>query len=122
MTLTPDKPPDRGSDLGITPLGQQKTDATTGTSSGLGDSAKLRSFAQIIAEEAENRNILKMTKQQISEDGETKLAQHLTIEDVSVLVFDAMKLKPEQCLGIALSTSRYDTKEANLKPGVDVTP
>ena len=91
MAPTPDKPPDRGGGLGITPLGQQKTAATTVTPSGLGDSvgrsAKMRSFAQIIAEEAENRNILeiKMTKQQISVDGETKLAQALNIEDVSVL-------------------------------------
>ena len=114
--------------MGSTPLSE--TSATIVTSSGLGDnvsrntSAKMRSFAQIIAEETEKRNILeiKITKQQINVDGEIKLAKPITIKDVSVLVFDVIKLKPEDCFGIALYTSRYDTKEVKMKPGVDISP
>jgi hypothetical protein len=87
----------------------------------VGRSAKMRTFAQIIAEEKESRNILeiKMTRLQYEEEGEMKPAKSLNIEDVSILVFDVIKVKPEDCLGIALSTSRYDTKEIKLKPGVD---
>ena len=44
------------------------------------------------------------------------------MEDVSVLLFDVIKLKPEQMFGVALYTSRYDTKEAKFKPGVDTSP
>ena len=45
-----------------------------------------------------------------------------TVEDVSVLIFDVIKLNPNDCLGVALKTSRYDTKEVKLRPEVDPTP
>ena len=45
----------------------------------------------------------------------------LTIEDVSVLLFDVIKLDPSHCLGVALRTSRFDTKEVKLKPEIDAT-
>jgi hypothetical protein len=126
MSKPPDKPPDRGEGLGIIPLDQSQP-ATNVTPSRLGGSvgrsAKMRSFAQIVAEEKQSRNILeiKMTRLQIDEEGVMKPAKSLNVEDVSILVFDVMKVKPEECLGVALSTSRYDTKEIKLKPGVDAT-
>ena len=119
---------------GIPPGGpmQIASPTTTVTPSGLGDSGgsdrkvqkdKMRSFAQIISEEKAQRNILeiKITKLQIEEDGETKQAKPLTLEDVSVLLFDVIGVKPDECLGVALHTSRFDTKEIKLKPGVDST-
>ena len=126
MSKPPDKPPDRGEGLGMIPLDQVQP-ATNVTPSRLGGSvgrsAKMRSFAQIVAEEKQSRNILeiKMTRLQIDEEGVMKPAKSLNVEDVSILVFDVMKVKPEDCLGVALSTSRYDTKEIKLKPGVDAT-
>ena len=66
MTLPPDKPPDLGggSQLGMTALGE-KTPATTVTPSGLGDSvgrsAKMRSFAQIIADEKKIETFWKLS-------------------------------------------------------------
>ena len=82
---------------------------------------KMRSFAQILADEKETRNILeiKLTKCTVVEDGKDKLAKSLMYEQVGELLFDVLKFKPEHCAGVALSTSRYDTKEIKLKPGVD---
>ena len=65
---------------------------------------------------------IKLTKQEVIEDGVKKLAKPLNMEDVSVLLFDVIKLKPEQMFGVALYTSRYDTKEAKFKPGGDTSP
>ena len=47
--------------------------------------------------------------------------KHISFEDVSVLIFDVIGVKPEHCASVALSTARYDTKEVKLKPGVDPT-
>ena len=130
MSRPPGHPPDGGGPAaqGIVPLNQnaQQIPAPTVTSSRLGDSkvVKMRSFAQILAEEKQKRNILeiKVTKMQVDENGELKPAKSLTMEDVSVLIFDVIKVKPEDCEGVVLSTSRYDTKEVKLKSGVDASP
>ena len=34
---------------------------------------------------------------------------------------DVVKLDVEDCAGLSLSTNRYDTKEINLKPGVEAS-
>ena len=39
-----------------------------------------------------------------------------------MLLFDVIKVKPSDCLAVALYTSRSDTKEVKLKPDVDPTP
>jgi hypothetical protein len=46
-------------------------------------------------------------------------AKNMSFEDVSILIFDIVGVKPEHCRGVALSTARYDTKEVKLKAGVD---
>ena len=126
MTQPPGLPPEAKDGKGIVPL--TKSSANTVTPSGMGDSAsrkiKMRSYAEIIAEEKENRNIIeiKITKLQVEEDGVMKQAKPITLEDVSVLLFDEIGVKPEECEGVALYTSRFDTKEIKLKPGVDATP
>ena len=85
------------------------------------DEKKMRSFAEIIAEEKANRNILviKLTKMT---DATGAKAPNLSMEDVGELMFDKMKLIAADCKSVALYTSRYDTKEVLLKPGVDPSP
>ena len=100
---------------------------STVTPPGVGDSIKkpkqMRPFHQILAEEKASRNILeiKLTKMNVETEGVMGKATSIRFEDVSVLIFDVIAVKPEHCLGVALSTTRYDTKEVKLKPGVDPT-
>ena len=37
------------------------------------------------------------------------------------MIFDILKINPDDCQGVALVTSRYDTKEIKLKQEVDPT-
>ena len=96
---------------------------STVTSTKVGDSGpkQMRSFKQILAEEKQSRNILelKITKLMVDTDGAMGKAKGLGFEDISVLIFDIVEVKPEHCMAVALSTVRYDTKEVKLKPGVD---
>ena len=129
MMKPPDEPPPGGGTgpPGIEPL--QVDAASTVTPLGMGDSGggktvkKMRSFAQIIADEKENRNILeiKIVRKEVEENGEMKPAKALTMDDVSALIFDVIGVKPQECLQIALYSSRFDTKEIKFKPGVDTT-
>ena len=82
---------------------------------------KMRSFEEIIADEKKNRNtlIVKLTKIVKYEDGKEVKAPSLTMEDIGELFFEVVKLEVDDCAGISLSTQRYDTKEINLKPGVE---
>ena len=122
--------PPEGGPPGIVPLPHQSVPevaAKAVTPSRLGDSVgrnvKMRSYEEIIADEKEKRNILeiKVTRMEVEENGEMKQAKALTTDDVSVLIFEMIGLKPADCLGVALSTNRYDTKEVKLKPGVDAS-
>ena len=103
--------------------------STTTTPEQLGGSSdatprRMRTFEEIIAYEKENRNILtvKLAKIVTFVNGEEVRERNLNIEDIGELFFDVVKLKVEDCAGLSLSTNRYDTKEINLKPGVDPTP
>ena len=89
-----------------------------------GDSKEMRSFAQIIPDERQNRNILEVKIRKITKfvDDDQVSVKPLTIEEVSVLIFDVIKLQPNDCLGVALRTSRFDYKDVKIKPGVDPTP
>jgi hypothetical protein len=86
---------------------------------------KMRSFAEILNEEKLHRNILEVKLIRTSvknNNGETVKAPTLNETDLSEFFFDVIKLKIEDCLGIALRTHRYDTKEIKLKRGVDPSP
>ena len=89
-----------------------------------GDSREMRTFAQILADEKENRNILEIKLRKITTyvDNDQVSVKPISTEDLSVLLFEVIKLKPGDCAGVALYTSRYDTKEVKLRPGVDPTP
>ena len=74
---------------------------------------RMRSFQEILAEEKEKRNILEIKLRRLNvtgEDGNQLKAKYLTFEEVSVLIFDILKINPDDCSGVALATSRYDTK------------
>ena len=84
---------------------------------------RMRTFEEIIAQEKKRRNILtvKMTKIVKFFDGKEVKDKNLTMEDIGEFIFDILKVKIDECAGLSLSTSRYDTKEINLKPGIDPT-
>ena len=48
---------------------------------------------------------------------EQSVVKSLSVDDVSVLLFDVIKVNPSHCLGVAKDTK--DTKEVKLKPDVD---
>ena len=101
-------------------------DVNAATSAKVGGShcekKKMRSFQQILTEEKERRNILEIKMRRLNvtkEDGSQTKANYLSIEDVIVLIFEILKINPDDCHGVALVTSKYDTKEIKLKPEVD---
>ena len=82
---------------------------------------RMRSYEEIVADERKNRNsiIVKLTKIVKFENGKEVKAKNLSMEEVGELFFDVMKVKVEDCIGLSLSTSRYDTKEIRLRPRID---
>ena len=86
---------------------------------------RLRNFAEILNEEMHYRNILEVKLVRLSflnDQGEHVKAKILSDIDLSEFFFDVLGLKVEDCLGIALRTHRYDTKEIKLKKNVDPSP
>ena len=121
------EPPPLGDPPPVHPGPQPRANHNSATSKEGGSSVgpkKMRTFAEIIAEEKENRNILeiKLTKCFVTVDSKQLLAKSLSIEQVGELMFDVIKFKTGDCAGVAMFTSRYDTKEVKLKPGVDPKP
>ena len=47
--------------------------------------------------------------------------QNLTFSQFGEFLFDQLKINPDSCLGIDLSTGRYDTRELMLKNGTDTS-
>ena len=82
---------------------------------------QMRTFAQILADERDKRNILEIKLTKMSSGGEGRI-ENLSLEKIGELMFDVIKLKAEECERVALITNRYDTKEVMLKAGIDPTP
>ena len=114
--------------LGEPPPGNQGPGHQDAATSRVGGSSvgpkQMRTFAQILADEKEERNILeiKLTKRYSGDQGNQTKPENLSFERIGELMFDVLKLKAEDCRRVALVTNRYDTKEVMLKPGVDPTP
>ena len=85
---------------------------------------KMRSFAEILADAKENRNILviKLAKKQINVNGVKVNPEHLDYEKIGELLFDIIGLKIEDCERVAWTTNRWDTKEVQLKSHVNAGP
>ena len=104
------------------------TPCTTATPPWAGGSASAgnphikRNYSQIIADanSANSSSILiqfKLTK--VAVDG--KKPYNLTFSQFGEFLFDVLKVDPDSCLGIDLSTGRYDTRELQLKKGTDIS-
>lgn len=108
--------------------GMMTTEQTTMTPTKVGGGntgpKRTRTFAEIIADDLQNRNIVEIILEKIPEyrDGVPVAPKALTVEDQGELIFDVMKVDPSSCLGVNLFTGRNDTKEIKLKPNVDPTP
>ena len=48
--------------------------------------------------------------------------KNLSFEDLGEVLFDILKINPEDCLALDFTTGRYDTREVKFKPEVNVTP
>ena len=83
-----------------------------------------RPYAQIIAEENTKKNMIKLNLKKIqpTEPDTTNSVKNLTFEDLGEFLFDILEINPEDCLGLDFTTGRYDTREVQFKPEVDVTP
>jgi hypothetical protein len=98
--------------------------ATSSVGGSHGVPKQMRTFAQILADDKEKRNILeiKLTKKFTGTEGSQTKPESLSLEKIGELMFDVIKLKANECERVAIVTNRYDTKEVMLKPGVDPTP
>ena len=115
------KPLDPGGGVNDSSPGKKMT-TTPATGTDSVPPKRMRSFAEFLSNEQKNRNILlvKMTRGSTSRD-EVSI-KPLNQEDISEFLFDIIKLKVEDCEGIALRTHKYDTKEIKLKKNVDPVP
>ena len=98
--------------------------ATSSVGGSHGVPKQMRTFAQILADEKEKRNILeiKLIRKFVVNEGNQSKAEYLSLEKIGELMFDVLKLKADDCERVAIVTNRYDTKEVMLKHGVDPTP
>lgn len=84
---------------------------------------RLRSFEEIIHDASNNRNILEIRLKKIISDSDPAVKpSNLTHDQLGELLFDYLKINCDDCLRFNFTTSRYDTREVMLKPGVDLTP
>ena len=90
----------------------------------ISEETRMRSFAEILASEQANRNILEihLNRLSIEENNVTTRAKALTHDDLGELIFDVLNVDYKDCLGFNYSTGKYDTREIKFKPGVDLTP
>ena len=107
----------------LTSLSNPMTPASGGGSSDK-TPCRMRNFAEILNDEQHHRNILevKLIRKSETVNGELIKSKTLSEADISELFFDIIKIKVEDCEGIALRTYRYDTKEIKLKRGTDPHP
>ena len=77
-----------------------------------------RSFEQIIQEELKNRNIIEISLQKLIEENSENQPRSLTFDDIGEIIFDIIKIKPEECISFDYNTGRNDTKHIQLKPSV----
>ena len=86
-------------------------------------SNRIRTFEEILADETKVRNILEINlKKIIPADQPLSKPANLTHEQLGELIFDKLKIKPEDCLRFNFTSARYDTREISLQPGIDLSP
>ena len=100
-------------------------DSTTPATVGGGvknPNVRLRSFAEIIATEKSNRNILEIKLKKIATDDENVKVKPLSFDNLGELVFDVLSIDPAQCIGFNYTSGRYDTREIKFRSEVDISP
>ena len=99
------------------------TSAWAGGTGAAGQSRKQRSFAEIMADQRQNRNILEIIFNKIEKvdnDGNITKHRNLVFDEIGTFMFDVLKIDPSECLRFNFTSGRYDTKEIMFKPGVDI--
>ena len=112
------EPPQDGPPTHLKP-GQTFAEATQVAGIVSGGIQSSRTFEEIIKEEQKNWNILEIILTRTDPNAKN---MNLTFDDLSIFIFDIMKIKHQECEGIDYTTGRYDSREVQLKPGVDLTP
>ena len=90
-----------------------------------GQPRKQRSFAEIMADQKSNRNILELILTKIPKaDSTGNVTKHrnLTYDEIGSFLFDTLKIPHTDCLRFNYTTGRYDTREVMFKPEVDISP
>ena len=118
------KPPDQA---GLYSQVTSGSSSATPTKVGGGEDAidmRLRSFAEIIASEQKERNILEIYLTTTSSKVKNVMtkAKALTNDDLGELIFDLLNVDYKQCAAFNYTTGRYKYREVKFKPGVDLSP
>ena len=98
---------------------QTFAEVTQVTGSVSGGNTSSRTFEQILVEDLKDRNILEINLYKTNPE---ERGMNLTFDDLSTFIFDVLKIRHQDCVGIDYTTGRYDHREIQLKPGVDVSP
>ena len=86
---------------------------------------KRRSFAEIIASEKVNRNIVQIYLKKIpqwQQNGDYFNPKSLNYDDLGEFIFDIVKINFKDCLSFNFNSGRYDSREIKFKQEIDVTP
>ena len=104
-------------------LNLSKSTTRTPPWAGAGNSSEsnaMRTFSQIMEQEQANRNILDINIYKIKTN-EEKPPKNLSFDDLGDLIFDVLKISPNDCLSFDFTTGRYDTRQLKLKPQINTS-
>ena len=85
----------------------------------------MRTFAEIMADQKMNRNILEVIlkkKRTPDNAGNVLTPKNLNYDDMGTFLFEILKIKADDCMRFNYSLARWDTREVMFKPGVDISP
>ena len=88
-----------------TPGQDSRTSAWAGAGGLGGNNSNNRTFAEIIEHEKSTRNILEIHLSRTSTDS-ANTARYLTYDDLGELIFDIIKINPNDCIGFDYNTGR----------------
>ena len=115
-----DKPPDIVEQKTI-PVPDRRTGTPAWAGAGVtgGNTIMRRTFEQIIQDEQNQRNILEIQLIKIKNpDGTDANPKGLNYDDIGELLFDVLKINPEDCISFNFNTGRYDQREVKFKPNL----
>ena len=118
------KPPDQARLYSQAATGSFSATSARVEGGGNATEVRMRSFAEILASEHQERNILEihLTRLSTEENNVMTKVKALTYDDLGELIFDVLNVDYSQCAGFNYTTGRYDTREIKFKSGVDLSP